>query len=111
MNLSRHEDITALATFYGPLCKTYAAMARDGLSLPQNLEGLTASGLALIATGTITAMHEFVNQVWVRRRDMPLALRRQVTRSYAVESLTSATVTLSGDTGVSDTFSVPPGTP
>jgi hypothetical protein len=100
--LSRHEEITALATFYGPLAKTYAAILRDGLSLPQNLEPLAAYAMALIDTGPILAMNELMNQTWVKRRDMALVLRRQVTRVYAVTSLLSAPV--------DETF-VPPGTP
>jgi hypothetical protein len=111
LNLSRHEDITALATFYGPLAKTTAAILRDGLSLPQNLESLAAYSLALIDTGPILAVNELMNQTWVKRRDMALHLRRQVVRAYPVNSILKVPVALTDDTTVDDTFTVPPGTP
>jgi hypothetical protein len=107
LNLARHEDITALATFYGPLAKTNAARLRDGLSLPQNLEPLLVYAMALIETGPIVALHELINQTWVRRRDMTLHLRRRVSRAYPVASITSSTVHLLDDTTVDTTFTVP----
>jgi hypothetical protein len=107
MNLARHEDITALASFYGPLAKTYAAILRDGLSVPQNLEPLGAVAMSLIDTGPIVALNELVNQTWIKRRDMTLHLRRKVSRAYPVESLTSSTVHLLDDTTVDITFTVP----
>jgi hypothetical protein len=105
--VTRHEDINVIATFYGPLAKTTAALARDGLSIPQNLEPLNAYSLALIDTGPIVAMHELTNQTWIRRRDMTLHLRRKASRTYPVNSLTSSTVHLLDDSTLDKTFTTP----
>ena len=104
--LTRHEDVTALASFYGPLAKTYAGILRDGLSVPQNLEPLGVFAMSLIDTGPIVAANEMLNQTWIKRRDMTLHLKRKVTRTYAINSILSSTVTLQEDT-VARTFTTP----
>jgi hypothetical protein len=106
--LTRHEDILALASFYGPLAKTFAAIARDGLSVPQNLEPLITLAMGLIETGPIVAGNELINQTWIKRRDMTLHLRRKVTRTYPITSFASSTVTLERDAPtVTETFTTP----
>lgn len=102
--LRRHEEIDVIATFYGPLCKSFAARLRDGLGLPQNIEELKASGIALIDAGTIRSVPELVNQQWIRRADITLRFRRAVTRSYAIRNILAADVHLFDDTGHLDEF-------
>jgi hypothetical protein len=93
-NLVRHEDIEALATFYGPQAGLHAAMLRDGLQIPQNWEGLTPLGLAFVKAGDMRTVPELVNQQWVRRVDLPIYLRRIVRRTYPVLNILSAPVSL-----------------
>jgi hypothetical protein len=92
--LQRTEVMRVMATFYGPNAKGYAKIARDGLYIPQNRSQLEIALLAVITTGTIRAVPEQINNQWVRRYDLPLVFRRTVQRTYAIESLESADVTL-----------------
>lgn len=92
--LQRTESIRVLATFYGPNAKSYAKTARDGLHIAQNREQLEIALLAVIRTDTIRAVPEQINNQWVRRYDLPLVFRRTVQRTYAVQNLVSADVTL-----------------
>lgn len=93
-DLRRTDTVHVLATFYGPNAKSYATMARDGLYIAQNRAQLEIALLAVITTDTIRAVPEQFNGQWVRRYDLPLVFRRTVVRSYAVQSLLTADVTL-----------------
>jgi hypothetical protein len=88
--LYRHSVLNVLASFYGPSASAVAGVLRDGLHIPQNREAMTAQGLAFISSDKILAAPELVNQQWIRRYDLPLRLRRVVTRVYPVRNLTSA---------------------
>ncbi|MDE2403051.1 MAG: hypothetical protein KGL90_15450 [Burkholderiales bacterium] len=92
--LIRHEDIELLASFYGPMDGRYAAMLRDGIQIPQNLEAIRPYGLAFVKAGDMVAMPELFNQQWVQRTDLTLVLRRIVSRTYPVLNILSAPVTL-----------------
>jgi hypothetical protein len=106
---TRHEDIMALASFYGPLAKTNAAILRDGLAVPQNLEPLGALAMSLIETGPIVALNELINQTWFKRRDMTIHLRRKVTRTYPILSFASSSgATVSDVPPITETFTTPP---
>ena len=105
--LRRHEDISVLATFYGPSCKRMAMLLRDGLHMPQNIEAMKLGGVTFVDAGIIRAMPEFVNQQWIKRADIPLRFRRQVSRTYQVLNILSADVTfVSDDIGVIGTIHV-----
>jgi hypothetical protein len=106
---TRHENIFALASLYGPLAKTNAAILRDGLSVNQNLEPLLVIAMSLIETGPIVALNELVNQTWIKRRDMTLHLRRKVTRTYPILSFASSSGSTTSDAPpLTETFSTPP---
>lgn len=107
----RHEQLEVVATFYGPLAKTNAAILRDGLAVPQNTESLRAQDMAYVSTGAIHTAPELVNQQWVRRQDMGITLRRKVSRTYQIHNIAIAAVHLIDDTVVNDTIIVPPGSP
>lgn len=92
-NMQRHEDFTALATFYGPNAKGYAERVRDGLYIPQNREELAANLIAFVNTDTIRQVPELVNNQWVKRYDLTIRFRRKVTRAYAVQNIVSADIT------------------
>jgi hypothetical protein len=82
--LQRHEDIVLESTFYGPLGQRYAALFRDGLGLPQNMEGLSAVLISLTEVGEIVTAPELFNQQWIRRFDITVKFRRQVKRTYTI---------------------------
>jgi len=98
---NRHQDIELLCSFYGPAAKGYAQRLADGMAIPQNHEQLGLNDMAFVSAGEIRAAPDFVNQQWVRRYDMTLALRRKITRTYQVLNLLSAQVGTTTD-------SVPP---
>lgn len=89
----RHEDIELLCSMFGPQALRHAVLLRDGVAVPQNREALLAQGMAVSGTEPILAMHELVNQQWIRQFDMTLRFKRRVTRSYPVLNLLSAQVT------------------
>ena len=106
---TRHENIMALASFYGPFAKTNAGIARDGFAINQNLEPLLALAMSLIETGPIVALNELVNQTWIKRRDMTLHLRRKVTRTYPILSFASASGSTQSDVPpITEPFLTPP---
>jgi hypothetical protein len=86
----RHEDITLACTFYGPLSQRFAALTRDGLTIPQNLEALKNDGLAFIECMDIRSVPELVNQQWIKRYDLFVRFRRQIQRTYQVLNIISA---------------------
>ena len=94
----RHETITLLCTFHGPLGMRYAAKLRDGLGIPQNTEGLRANGIGFVESGPIRSMPEFFNQQWIKRYDVALIFRRKVSRSYPILNILSAEPIYSTDT-------------
>lgn len=97
----RHQDMELLCTFYGPAAKGYAQMLVDGLAIPQNSEQLGVYDMKFVSAATIRAAPDLVNQQWVRRYDVTVALRRKISRTYAVLNLLSAQVH-------TETDSVPP---
>ena len=88
--MQRHEELDILCSFYGPGGEGMASTVRDGLSVEQNRSYLTAAGMGLIACGDTTSAPELVNNLWYYRVDMPIHIRRDVTRSYKILNLLSA---------------------
>lgn len=93
-DLQRQEDLTVMASFYGPNANGFAKMARDGLSIPQNWETIAQSDISYVSAGTIRSAPELVNEQWLRRFDLTLYFRRRIVRSYAVENLASADIAI-----------------
>ncbi|WP_011298550.1 phage neck terminator protein [Cupriavidus necator] len=105
----RHQDIELLCTFYGPAAKGYAQRLADGLAIPQNGEQLGLNDMAFVSAGEIRAAPDFVNQQWVRRYDMKLALRRKITRTYPVLNILSADVSTTTDSSTPVAGGIPVG--
>lgn len=93
-NLVRHEQIEALASFYGPGAARNAAVLRDGLQIPHNRAALDADGMGFVEAGPLRTVPELVNQQWLRRVDLPITLRRAVRREYPVLNILSAPVSI-----------------
>lgn len=106
--LITHEEIETLASFYGPRRQFYASLLRDGLGLPQNIEQLGEYEMAFIETGRIVGVPELVNQQWIKRADLPVRLRRKITRIYAIENIALADLHLFDDTHIDRLIEVPP---
>lgn len=86
----RHQDVTLLATFYGPNAQAYGQLLSDGMYVPQNGEALKALGMAFVEAGDLIAAPDLLNQQWVRRYDLRIRLRRKIERTYPVLNILSA---------------------
>lgn len=106
---TRHETLSVVATFYGPNSKSFAAILRDGLAIPQNTDVLRDNAMAYVSCGRIINAPELLNQVWQKRHDISITIRRQIVRSYNIEYLEIAELNLIDDTVVNDVIVVPPG--
>lgn len=84
---TRHELVTAMATFYGSAAQQYAKRLRDGLGIPQNNDQLKTNGIAFIESQKIMNVPELVNQQWVRRFDLVFILRRRCNSTYAIQTI------------------------
>ncbi len=80
----RHERLSVLCTFYGENGEQKASLLRDGLGIPQNMTELRKKGFGLVGVGQVISVPEFINQVWVRRFDVLIALNRKTKRTYSV---------------------------
>jgi hypothetical protein len=104
-----HEEVTVLASFYGPSSQSFARLLRAGLNVPQNTEELLPYAIRYVDCSQIRAAPELVDTQWVRRQDLSLTFRRKVTMSFQVFNLLVAEIRLRDDTVVDETFVVPPG--
>lgn len=95
----RHQDIELLCTFYGSQAKMRAQALADGVGIPQNREALGRHEMTVVGTGPIRPVPDLVNNVWVRRYDLVVFLRRKISRSYSVLNLLRAATTTRTETG------------
>ena len=98
-NVRRFETIEVLASFYGPECHKYAALLRDGLSIPQNNELFQRHHMGLADLGPLLATADLVNQGWRRRVDFTFRVRRTIFRTYPVQNLQSLDMKLDTNSG------------
>lgn len=87
--VQRYETLEIMASFYGPRSHHYAALLRDGLSIPQNNEPFQVRDMGLADLGSIIRTGDLVNQGWIRRVDFTFRVRRTVYRTYPVLNLES----------------------
>lgn len=98
--VARQEYLEVLASFYGPAAAYNGWLLRDGLYVPQNLEGLNQQGIKLIGSGTLAHTGELVNAQFIPRVDLPLTLAREIDTAFGIENLESAEIDFYADDGV-----------
>jgi len=112
----RQEELVVLCSFYdtGSTGSAYqiAALVRDGLSIPQNMEALNAQKIYLGSTGNLTPLPSLLKQQWLYRVDLEIHFRRQVDRTYRTLNIESAQVDLTfngpGIETIEDTVNIDP---
>jgi hypothetical protein len=92
--VSSSDQITVDATFYGPNAVANATAFRTGFNVAQNREVLTANGLGFVEASKITRIPELINTLWVDRVDVVFIFNRVQNRTYNIESVLSALVTV-----------------
>lgn len=93
----RQELLSLECSFYGPAADANAALWRDGLSVAQNREALTAARFALLSLGHAVAVPSLIKQKWLYRVVVTATFRRAIQRTYAVEDLLSAGGTVNSE--------------
>jgi hypothetical protein len=97
--LTTHETLLVLASFYGPAAKANAGILRDGMKIAQNREPLFLAGMGLISVGPATRAPELVKSLWLNRYDITLTVRRAITRVFPVLDLAAFGGILARDNG------------
>jgi hypothetical protein len=108
--MQRHEELNILTTFYdlgstglnntGGLADYYVSLFRDGLLIPQNREQLFLSGMGLVKTGDEVTVPVIFKKRWQYRVDLEWVVRRQINRTYNVQTIVSASGDINYDTGL-----------
>jgi hypothetical protein len=102
--LQRHERLRVLCSFYDTgvdgQAGRLAALLRDGVAFPQNLETLQLAGVGLVAVEDQVSLPSILKTRWLWRVDQPIILTRQVTREYTNATIATADGTLNTDTGL-----------
>lgn len=102
--LQRHEEIAILCSFYdlgtNGQAALLASLLRDGVLIPDNLEPLTLASFGLVGCEPEVVVPSLLKLRWLYRVDLPLRVRRAVTRVYGVPNITSAIGTVNTDTGL-----------
>ena len=92
-----------LVSFYGDNADSMMSSFRDGMQIAQNREILTLNNMGLMSSEDIVAVPSIIKEKWLYRVDMRFKIKRQILRTYSVETLLSADIKLYEDTP-------PPGT-
>jgi hypothetical protein len=92
--LSKSQDLRLVVSCYGPAAEDYGDQVHDAFYIPQNLELLGANGIKMVDTDPMMTVPELVNAGWIYRIDLPIRLRRQTVRAYAVENIVSAQISI-----------------
>lgn len=83
-NLQRHEELEILCVCYGPDCRRYAGLIRDGIEVSQNRESLYQYGFGVVGCSDILRLAELINERYVDRCDTILTLRNEVNRTFDI---------------------------
>jgi hypothetical protein len=95
--VSRSEVLQVNYSFYGPNCNGLAAMLRDGMSVTQNRDALTAVNIKFTEWLEPVTLPVLLKDVWNRRIDIKGIFTRRVTRRYAILNLVAASGTLDNE--------------
>lgn len=86
----RQEAIEVGLSIYGPNGLDVAGLIVDGFQIQQNLEALRSANMGFVETSPVRQVPDLVNERWINRVEMAIILRRQITRTYPIVSILSA---------------------
>jgi hypothetical protein len=95
--LRRHQVLTVRFSFWGPNASSYADLLRDGGAIPQNLEVFQLQSMGLIGFDDQVTAPEIVKNLWYRRVDMEMRVKRQIVRNYQVLTIEAAQLILDNE--------------
>lgn len=105
--MQRHLELVVDCSFYGEGSKAFAEKLRDGFQISQNREVLRSGNMGFKEVSTIRSVPEKHGQVWFKRYDMSVVLRRQINKTFAVLSFNSAGGTIKAEKDNQETENVP----
>lgn len=91
MTISRNQLLKVQLSFIGPLCNSIQAIFRDGITIEQNRDILTASGFSVHKLSSPMNANLLINERWQKRTDQYITFRRAISRIYPIKDLVSAT--------------------
>lgn len=95
--VSGSEIIHITFSFYGPLCQSYASILRDGMSVGQNRDQLTAKAIKFVEFMAPVTLPVLLKDTWNRRVDLKGVFNRWVQRTYSIRHLASASGTIDNE--------------
>lgn len=82
------EKMVVSASFYGPNCRSNAALLRAGLMMAQNREALSLLEISLAGEPTAASrVPELVNGQWLDRADLQFAIVRREVWVWPIENV------------------------
>lgn len=105
--MQRHLELVVDCSFYGEGSKVFAEKLRDGFQIAQNRDVLTTGNMGFKEVSTIRSVPEKHGQVWFKRYDMNVVLRRQIDKTFAVLSFNSAGGTIKAEKDNQEIENVP----
>jgi len=90
----RHELLEIACSIFGPNGEETAGILRDGFQIPANLAALKAANMGFTEVTQARHVPDLVNERWVNRLVMSVFIRRQVQRTYPIQTFLSANGTI-----------------
>lgn len=78
------EEVDLMISCYGPKSQGFARVIRDGFQIAQNRSALQSLDIDTLFVSEPTTLPLLITNVWVRRVDIVITLRRIVERKYGV---------------------------
>lgn len=98
------EEIDLLISCYGPRSQSFARLLSNGFRIEQNRAVLNANSIDTLFIGDPVTLPALLHNVWVRRVDLTVTLRRYVTSNYGIKTI----VDLSTGSGVNNELYITP---